>query len=67
MTQTAATALRISMPDIALLAKVKRPVVSMWRTRCADSDRPFPPALESSRGQEIFDASEVAEWLADTG
>lgn len=59
--------LRISLADVALLARVQRPVVSMWRTRAAGTDNPFPDALTSDRGQPSFDAVEVAEWLATTG
>jgi hypothetical protein len=57
----------ISLPDIALLARVKRPVVTMWRSRTKDSARPFPQPREDVRGQDFFDAYEVARWLIDTG
>lgn len=58
--------LRISMADIALLARVKRPVVSVWRSRAAGSDRPFPEPIDSVHGQSRFDAAAVAEWLNET-
>lgn len=58
--------LRISMADIALLARVKRPVVSVWRSRAAGSDRPFPEPIDSIHGQSRFDAAAVAEWLNET-
>lgn len=60
------TDLRISLADIARLARVKRPVVSMWRRRFANSDRPFPPAVAKDGGIELFDAMQVARWLEGT-
>ncbi|MET4061748.1 hypothetical protein ABIB35_003325 [Arthrobacter sp. UYP6] len=59
--------LLISLPDIALLARVKRPVVSMWKSRTKKSASPFPQPRRHVRGQDLFDAYEVARWLADTG
>ncbi len=58
--------LMIGMTDIAMLAKVRRPAVSMWRTRTARTDDPFPVPLESVRGRDTFDAGEVARWLVRT-
>lgn len=55
----------ITMQGIADLAQVKRPVVSMWRTRFAHSEFPFPPPVE--KGPLLFDAAEVAQWLHETG
>ena len=55
----------LSMQAIADLAQVKRPVVSVWRTRYADSDRPFPVPVQEDPLR--FDAQEVAEWLTETG
>lgn len=59
--------LLISLPDIALLARVRRPVVSMWRSRTKESPHPFPQPQQNARGQDLFDAFEVARWLVDTG
>ena len=59
--------LLISLPDIALLAKVQRPTVSMWRTRFRGKDNSFPESVASTNGQERFDAVQVAEWLTATG
>lgn len=59
--------LLISLPDIALLARVKRPVVSMWKSRTNNSAYPFPRPLQHVHGQDLFDAYEVARWLIDTG
>jgi hypothetical protein len=67
---TAATdtsALLISLPDIALLARVKRPVVSMWRRRLAPTGQPFPSPAMVDSGRELFDAVAVADWLESTG
>lgn len=55
----------LSMQAIADLAQVKRPVVSVWRTRYADSDHPFPAPVQENPLR--FDAHEVAEWLTETG
>jgi len=57
----------ISLSGIARLAHVKRPVVSVWRTRAATSDLPFPSPVADDRGSEVFDARQVAEWLVATG
>ncbi len=62
-----ATALRISLAEIADLTRVKRPVVSMWRSRSRDTPAPFPDPVQLSRGQQLFDAGEVADWLEATG
>lgn len=58
--------LLISLPQIAALAKVRRPVVSVWRTRFGSGPNAFPAAIDARAGQEYFDAREVAEWLVDT-
>ncbi|MDQ0613478.1 hypothetical protein QF046_001119 [Microbacterium sp. W4I4] len=58
--------LLISLPQIAALAKVRRPVVSVWRTRFGSSPNAFPAAVEARAGREYFDAREVADWLVDT-
>ncbi len=47
------------MADIARLAEVNLPAVSNWRRRHHES---FPPS-ERPEGQELFVATEVAEWL----
>lgn len=61
------SALRISLADVARLAQVKRPVVSVWRSRARTAGTPFPEALTSVGGQDWFDAIEVAGWLEATG
>ena len=58
----------LSMGDIARLAKVKRPVVSMWRQRQRTrvGSVAFPePAVTSPA--ERFRADDVLQWLEDTG
>ncbi len=62
-----ATTLEMALSDVAALAGVQRPVVSMWRTRTAGSDLPFPRSIRTERGIEIFDAHRVAAWLEATG
>ncbi|WP_262847600.1 hypothetical protein [Mumia quercus] len=59
--------LLLASSDVALLAGVRRPVVSMWRSRTAGSDRPFPAPRQISGRTEMFDAYEVADWLVETG
>lgn len=68
MADTAVTAapLRISLAGIAALARVKRPVVSVWRSRFCAGDTPFPEPVGAENGQEIFDAGQVARWLVQT-
>ncbi|KGJ82783.1 hypothetical protein GY21_00020 [Cryobacterium roopkundense] len=59
--------LLMTMSDIAALAHVQRPVVSMWRTRAALTDSPFPTPILRQRGVDLFDAHRVGSWLRDTG
>ncbi|MGH4001362.1 MAG: hypothetical protein ACRDTJ_28325, partial [Pseudonocardiaceae bacterium] len=59
--------LHMSLVDIARLAKVQRPVVSMWRRRNRTSATPFPEPSITVRGEERFDAGEVVDWLERTG
>ncbi|MEW1980582.1 hypothetical protein AB0333_06605 [Citricoccus sp. NPDC079358] len=63
----AAPTLLLSLSDVARVARVQRPVVSMWRSRSRASTSPFPAAVERRRGQELFAADAVARWLSDTG
>ncbi|MBT2555827.1 hypothetical protein [Arthrobacter sp. ISL-5] len=62
-----ATALHMTLSDVAALAKVQRPVVSMWRKRSAGSAHPFPERAAIAGGRELFDADQVAAWLDATG
>ncbi len=60
-------ALLITLADVARLAQVKRPVVSMWRTRSTGTDNPFPEPVRTADGVEQFDAGSVTTWLEQTG
>lgn len=53
----------ISMPEIAELAKVQRPVVSTWRRRYPE----FPKPASGDHTHPLFDAAEIANWLVKTG
>jgi len=59
--------LRLTLSDIAGLARVQRPVVSMWRKRSAGSALPFPAPAALEAGRELFDADQVGAWLEATG
>ena len=62
-----AEALRMTLSDVAALAQVQRPVVSMWRKRSAASAHPFPAPAALDGGRELFDADQVGAWLEATG
>src|SRR5665647_3041893 len=66
-TIAAPTSMLISLADVARLAKVQRPAVSMWRSRSAASDSPFPRAIDRAGAQERFDSEQVGSWLELTG
>jgi len=53
----------ISMPEIAELAGVRRPVVTTWRRRHKD----FPAPVAGDAGRPLFDGHQVADWLLRTG
>jgi hypothetical protein len=57
------------MRDIADLARVRRPVVSMWRNRPTVRGRllPFPEPLEVAGGVERFSRDDIVDWLERTG
>ena len=59
--------LQLSLPDIARLAGVQRPVVSMWRLRYEAAELPFPRPVARVNKQELFDADDVLGWLEATG
>ena len=58
---------RIGMSDVAVLAQVRRPVVTIWRRRYAAGDRPFPAPVDLRGRRPFFDADEVVGWLESTG
>jgi hypothetical protein len=53
----------ISMPEIAELAGVRRPVVTTWRRRHIG----FPGPAEGGIASPLFDARKVVDWLVATG
>lgn len=53
----------ISMPEIAEIAAVQRPVVTTWRRRHAN----FPSPAGAAGSRPLFNAREVADWLIATG
>jgi hypothetical protein len=57
------TALLVTMPEIAELAQVQRPVVTNWRRRHPD----FPSPVTSTGNRLLFDGTQVVAWLLDTG
>lgn len=59
----------MNMTDIARLAGVRRPVVSMWRARHTSGPHPFPAPLPQAgaHGGVLFDEREVTAWLGATG
>ncbi len=63
MSITTAPAAWMTLADVARLAQVQRPVVSMWRSRFAD----FPQPSGERGGHPVFAADEIGGWLRDTG
>jgi hypothetical protein len=68
MTSTARGTL-VSLADIARLARVQRPVVSMWRKRPTARGViiPFPQPKATRDAHDVFDLAEVLDWLEQTG
>lgn len=68
MTEVASSLpMQMTLVDVARLAKVQRPVVSVWRSRSVASLTPFPEPFATVRGEERFDADAVVDWLELTG
>ncbi|ABM10884.1 hypothetical protein H7I42_08270 [Mycolicibacterium vanbaalenii PYR-1] len=59
----------LTLQDVADLANVQRPVVSMWRNRPRVRGElvPFPEAVSRRDGIERFDPDAVVEYLKRTG
>ncbi|MFG1627074.1 helix-turn-helix transcriptional regulator [Kribbella sp. NPDC049227] len=59
----------LTLTDVALLARVSRPVVSMWRRRprVRGQQVPFPSAIATVGGVKRFDRDEIVTWLEQTG
>ncbi|KQQ98293.1 hypothetical protein ASF74_14175 [Arthrobacter sp. Leaf145] len=62
-----AEAMLMTLSDVAALAQVQRPVVSVWRKRSAKSTHPFPKPVALNGRLELFDSGHIAAWLTDTG
>lgn len=60
-------ALLLSKPDIAALARVRRPVVTMWIARYRRSSYPFPAPVATTDRVERYRATEVVDWLRARG
>src|SRR5688572_11615494 len=57
----------VTLNDVAALARVRRPVVTTWRTRLAASDYPFPQPAARHHGRDVFRLDEVVAWLEESG
>lgn len=57
----------LSLSDIARLAQVQRPVVTVWRSRSRETDTPFPEPAQTIGSQDLFDVAEIVSWLQATG
>lgn len=57
----------MTLGDIALLAQVQRPVVTVWRGRPHVEAGPFPDPVARVGGQDRFDRAHVVEWLRRSG
>ena len=59
----------LTLQDVADLANVQRPVVSMWRNRPRVRGQlvPFPDAVSQAGGIARFDPREVVDYLRRTG
>lgn len=59
----------LTLQDVADLANVRRPVVTMWRNRprVRGESVPFPAAVSRAGGIERFRAGEVVDYLKRTG
>ena len=57
----------MTLGDIAVLARVQRPVVTMWRRRPHALAGPFPAPAVRVGGQDWFSRTEVVSWLQSSG
>lgn len=65
MTTTADALMTLS--DVAALARVQRPVVTMWRARPHATAGAFPAPAAQVRGRQLFDRAQVVAWLRASG
>lgn len=56
----------MTLHDVASLARVRRPVVTMWRKRSRGTAHPFPAPERGPTGQELFVLDDVVAWLEAT-
>ena len=56
-------ALLLGKLEIAELARVRRPVVTMWIARHRSSAAPFPAPVTTTDGRELYRATEVVDWI----
>ena len=57
----------LSLGDVAVLARVKRPVVTIWRGRPHAEAGPFPAPVAQVRGQDRFARADIVAWLQASG
>lgn len=57
----------MTLGDIAVLARVKRPVVTVWRGRPHVEAGPFPEPAARIDGQDRFARTQIVEWLRRSG
>lgn len=57
----------LSLTQIAQLARVERPVVSVWKRRAEGSAFPFPAPAAAQDGALLFEADDIVRWLESTG
>lgn len=67
MSSQAASPLLLSKPAIADLAKVRRPVVTMWINRYRESSHPFPLPVVTRARIDHYEADEVVQWIRSRG
>ncbi|MFC4603150.1 hypothetical protein [Rhodococcus kronopolitis] len=67
MSGTSASLLLLSKPAIAALAKVQRPVVTMWITRYRETTHPFPSPVTTQSRVDHYAADEVVQWIRSRG
>ncbi|WP_020112214.1 hypothetical protein [Rhodococcus sp. 114MFTsu3.1] len=53
----------LTMSEIAALAQVQRPVVTMWTRRYRGTDRPFPAPRHGRNQQRRYDGDEIVSWI----
>lgn len=57
----------MTLGDIAVLARVQRPVVTTWRRRPHAEAGPFPAPVARDGRQDRFDRAAVVAWLQASG